>query len=101
MSATMPFPAALRALNSDARLLFITRFTRLFAYWVALGNSRFLSGKSGAQRSAKWTGSHTHACGRYCGVAVPDDTRGPAWSTANAAGRSHPDGAGRPGIRSH
>jgi len=32
MSATTLFPATLRALTSDARLLFVTRFTRLFAY---------------------------------------------------------------------
>src|SRR5215467_10575418 len=32
MSATTLFPAALRTLTSDARLLFVTRFTRLFAY---------------------------------------------------------------------
>src|SRR5215470_19489758 len=32
MSATTLFPAALRTLTSDARLLFVTRFIRLFAY---------------------------------------------------------------------
>src|SRR6476619_5571504 len=32
MSATTLFPAALRTLTSDGRLLFVTRFTRLFAY---------------------------------------------------------------------
>jgi MFS family permease len=32
MSAAILFPAALRTLTSDARLLFVTRFTRLFAY---------------------------------------------------------------------
>jgi MFS family permease len=32
MSATILFPPALRTLTSDARLLFVTRFTRLFAY---------------------------------------------------------------------
>jgi MFS family permease len=32
MTATTLFPAALRTLTSDARLLFVTRFIRLFAY---------------------------------------------------------------------
>jgi len=32
MSATTLFPAALRTLTSDGRILFVTRFTRLFAY---------------------------------------------------------------------
>ena len=32
MSVVTLFPAALRTLTSDARLLFVTRFTRLFAY---------------------------------------------------------------------
>src|SRR5215470_9886805 len=32
MSAATLFPAALRTLTSDAWLLFVTRFTRLFAY---------------------------------------------------------------------
>ena len=93
------FPAALRVLTSDAWLLFVARFTRLFAYGslsvilifylVSLGLSE---SQSGLVLTLTLAGDI---------AVIPGDTRRPDRSVTDARGGSRLDGAGRPCVCGH